>query len=106
MVKSTAPLALAFIGEIETQTGSCTRFQALSQSNRSENMCRLLLRRFARKLEAAGEPRTVPSLFPLRREGQELNKYRSSTTPISSVLPRVFTYCPFSIVPVPFGPIS
>jgi hypothetical protein len=73
MVESTAPLALAFIGEIETQTGSCTRFQPFSQSNRSEKMSRLLLRRgpatgsavrFQKRTETAESPHRVIARNP------------------------------------------
>jgi hypothetical protein len=54
-------------GEIETQKGFCTRFSArLFVAATSSPFCS--------KTRSIGEPRTVPSLCPLRREGQELNK--------------------------------
>jgi hypothetical protein len=44
---------------------------------------------FCSKTPSTGEPRTVPSLSPLRREGAELNKdfgwYKSSRSPCSEM---------------------
>src|SRR5579872_599307 len=59
--------ASALFGEIETGKGSCSRFSAsLLVPATSLPSCS--------KTRSTGEPRIVPSLSPLRREGQDLNK--------------------------------
>jgi hypothetical protein len=53
--------------KIQTQKGSCSRFSA-------SLLVPATCSPFCAKTRSTGEPRTVPSLAPLRREERELNK--------------------------------